>query len=91
MTCKENSGRAPTRAGAKQRINLPKEANTMKNIHNSRSRRKASIAPLPLFEFARERDFCAMPQPARWVARRFRVSPALAVIVAEQALLGGRE
>lgn len=54
-------------------------------------RHSPQLPDLPLFQAATEREYRALPSPARWLARRYRLSPALAAVVAEQLFAeGGR-
>lgn len=54
----------------------------MRNL--SRKRINPQLLVLPLIQAAAEREFRALPPQARWVARRYRLSPTLAVVVAQQ-------
>ena len=47
-------------------------------------RHRPQLPSLPLFQAAAEREFRALPLAARWVVRRYRLSPAQAAVVAEQ-------
>jgi hypothetical protein len=54
----------------------------------SRKRINPQLLALPLFQAAAERELRALPPQARWVARRYRLSPTLATVVAEQLFPG---
>ncbi len=47
-----------------------------------------SLTTLPLFAAADERECRVLPSQAKWVARRYRLSPALAKTIAAN-LFGG--
>jgi hypothetical protein len=58
----------------------------MASLQNGRSARKRAIlAPLPLFDYADAQRVSDLPLSARRLVRRWRMSPATARIVAELA------
>lgn len=48
----------------------------------TRSLKPENLSALPLFAAADEREYRSLAVQAKWVARRYRVPPALALVIA---------